>query len=80
MVRLGALAEEHMRGYDAEEECFTPGHVDAVADEQGRVDVTINVLPQVPQYDVPSVADSDIPLGASAADFWLHAVIRRGHR
>ena len=69
------FAEEHTRGYDAEEECFTPGHVDAVADEQGRVDVTINVMPQVPQYDVPSVADSDIPLAQAAADF----LVARGH-
>ena len=69
------FAEEHTRGYDAEEECFTPGYVDAVADEQGRVDVAINVLPQVPQYDVPSVADSDIPLAQAAADF----LVARGH-
>lgn len=69
------FAEEHTRGYDAEENCFTPGHVDAVADDQGRVDVTINVLPQVPQWPVPPVADSDIPLAQAAADF----LVARGH-
>ena len=63
------FAEEQTRGYDAEEKCFTPGFVDAVADEQGRVNVVLDVQPETPKCAVPPVASSSIPLAHAAADF-----------